>query len=230
MAEYAATLARFLGSQMSDQGLVMFHFESSEQRFIVALPPQEITRLIAGGINQLPLVMDERGKPVDAPITAIPTSWAAAFRQPNGSIVLGLSIPTGGQVAFVLSREAYENVTGSERPDQSDAGQGGAAHTPDEASHKAAKALLDAITRVLAVKFPFQSPDGAVGIAVAEILRAAGELDRDPFQDLQGVARVLGMQLASVPPGIRQQLADLLVQQFNGGMNWMTPPGPHGAN
>jgi hypothetical protein len=94
---------------------------------------------------------------------------------------------------------------------------------------RAAHALLDAITTALKVQNPTAKPEGEVGIAVAELLRAADRPDRDPWQDLQAVVRVAGMQLAKLPPHARRQAADMLKAHIDAGANWQTPPAGKGS-
>jgi hypothetical protein len=95
---------------------------------------------------------------------------------------------------------------------------------------QAANALLDAITTALKVQNPTVKPEGEVGIALAEIMRAADRPDRDPWQDLQAVVRVAGMQLAKLPPHARPQAADMLKAHIDAGMSWKTPGGKGNVN
>jgi hypothetical protein len=110
MTEQAATLADFTGSNKSDQGPVLFHFKA-DQRFSVAIPADQLIQLIASAIIHLPRSMDDTGKPAASNIIALPASSAASFYQPDGSMVLGLSLATGGQVAFQLSAALRETLT-----------------------------------------------------------------------------------------------------------------------
>jgi hypothetical protein len=94
---------------------------------------------------------------------------------------------------------------------------------------QAANALLDSITTALKVQNPTARPEGEAGIALAELLRAADRPDRDPWQDLQAVVRVAGMQLAKLPPQARPEAAKMLKAHIDAGASWQTPPGGKGS-
>jgi hypothetical protein len=107
----AAGLASFLGAQKSDQGPVVFHFGSAAQQVAVALPVQELNTLIAATVAQLPPSLDDAGKPLSPEIRVFTAGSTASFHQRDGSMVIAVTLATGGQLALLLNSDLREALT-----------------------------------------------------------------------------------------------------------------------
>jgi hypothetical protein len=109
MGEVRAVLSECAGYLKTDEGPVVFKFTSSEGEINVALPIEQVHALMASAIACLPPALTASGQPAGPGlVSAMPVKWMSWSFTTDGSMVLALKPPSGGQIAFYITPEQRE--------------------------------------------------------------------------------------------------------------------------